>query len=129
MRSFLVPAALAATALAACGGSSSTGTAAPAMAAAKPAAVTAAATSPRATVRIVDFAYKPKTLRVVVGARVTWRNADTTNHSVTFHHGGPKAIGNLRPGAHAVRAFPSTGRFTYVCAFHPSMHATVVVSR
>jgi plastocyanin len=128
MRSFLVPAALVATALAACGGSSSTG-AAPAMAAAKPAAATAAARPARATARIVDFAYKPKTLRVSVGARVTWRNADTTNHSVTFHHGGPKAIGNLKPGAHALRAFPTTGRFTYVCAFHPFMHGTVVVSR
>ena len=128
MRSFLVPAALAATALAACGGSSSTGAAAPAMAAAKP-AVAAAATPARATVRIVDFAYKAKTLHVSAGARVTWRNADTTNHSVTFHRGGPKTVGNLRPGAHALRAFPAAGRFTYVCAFHPFMHGTVVVSR
>jgi plastocyanin len=99
------------------------------MAAAKAAAATAAAMPARASVRIVDFAYKPKTLRVSAGSRVTWRNADTTNHSVTFHAGGPKAIGNLRPGAHALRAFPKAGRFTYVCAFHPFMHGTVVVSR
>ena len=129
MRSFLIPAALAATTLAACGGSSSTGAPAPAMAAAKPAAASAAATPARATVRIVDFAYGPTTLRVSAGSRVTWRNADTTNHSVSFHAGGPKAVRNLRPGAHALRAFPKTGRFTYVCAFHPFMHRTVVVSR
>lgn len=128
MHSFLVPAALAATVLVACGGSSSTGVAAPAMAAAEPVAA-AVATPGRATVRIVDFAYEAKTLHVSAGARVTWRNADTTNHSVTFHHGGPKAVGNLRPGAHALRAFPRAGRFTYVCAFHPFMHGTVVVSR
>ena len=127
MRSFLVPAALAATVLADCGGSSSAGVEAPAMAAAEP--VVAAATPRGATVRIVDFAYRAKTLHVSAGARVTWRNADTTNHSVTFHRGGPKTVGNLRPGAHAQRAFPTTGRFTYVCAFHPFMHGTVVVSR
>ena len=98
------------------------------MAAAKPAA-TAAATPARATVRIVDFAYKAQTLRVSAGSRVTWRNADTTNHSVTFHRGGPRTVGNLRPGAHALRVFPAAGRFTYVCAFHPFMHGTVVVSR
>jgi plastocyanin len=128
MRAFLVPAALAAAGLAACGGSSTMGAAAPAMAAATPMTATAAMPAP-ATVRIVDFAYKAKTLHVSAGARVTWRNADITNHSVSFHHGAPKTIGNLRPGAHAVRVFPTAGRFTYVCAFHPFMHGTVVVSR
>jgi plastocyanin len=113
MRLFLVSAAIAACVL-------SIGVAA---------AGAAAATPAPATVRIVDFAYKAKTLRVSAGARVTWRNADITNHSVTFHHGGPKAIGNLRPGAHALRVFPTAGRFTYVCAFHPFMHGTVVVLR
>jgi plastocyanin len=99
------------------------------MAAAKPSAATAAAPPARATIRIVDFAYKAKTLHVHAGARVTWRNADSTNHTVTFHAGGPKAIGNLKPRADALRAFPKAGRFTYVCAFHPFMHGTVVVSR
>lgn len=58
--------------------------------------------------RIVDFAYTAQTLRVHAGTRVTWRNADTTNHTVTFR---------------------KAGCFTYVCEFHPFMRGTVVVSR
>jgi plastocyanin len=101
-----------------------------AVAAAAVAPVAAAVATPApATVRIVDFAYQAKTLHVRAGAHVTWRNADITNHSVSFHHGGPKTIGNLRPGGRAVRIFPTAGRFTYVCAFHAFMHGTVVVSR
>lgn len=56
----------------------------------------------------MDFAYTARTLRVHAGTRVTWRNADTTNHTVTFR---------------------KAGRFTYVCEFHPFMRGTVVVSR
>jgi plastocyanin len=128
MRPRLVPAALAVAALAACGGSASTRAAMPADSAAEPVAA-AAATPSTATVRIVDFAYRAKTLRVHTGARVTWRNVDTTNHSVTFHgRAASKSIDNLEPGANAVRIFSKAGRFTYVCAFHPFMHGTVVVS-
>lgn len=114
MRSLLVT-ALAATAL---------------LAAPTASAPLAAQPSPQAHVRIVDFAYKARALRVHVGTRVAWRNVDKTNHTVTFRGGrGPTSIDNLRPGDQAARTFRTPGRFTYVCDFHPFMRGSVLVTR
>jgi plastocyanin len=122
MRPCLVAAV--AAALAGCGGSPSLE---PVRDTTAQAATPATSPPPRATARIVDFVYRPRTLRVRAGTHVTWRNLDTTNHTITFTGGGPAAIGNLRPRSRATRAFPRAGRFTYVCVFHPSMRGTIVV--
>lgn len=89
----------------------------------------AAAPAPGAgSVRVViaGFAYRPRTIRVRPGTRVTWVNRDTTNHTVTATGGQPD-LGNVNPGSSVSRRFTKPGRFTYTCSYHPFMRGTVVV--
>jgi plastocyanin len=76
--------------------------------------------------KIADFEYTPRTLRIAKGTRVTWKNVDTANHTVTFAH-GPGDLGNVSErGSRSIR-FPRAGTFTYVCEYHPSMRGKVIV--
>jgi plastocyanin len=89
--------------------------------------ILATAATAHATVRIDDFEYRPAILHVHAGTRVTWRNDDIANHTVTFHGPNPGSIDNIDPRLRASRTFKHPGRFTYICAVHPFMRATVVV--
>lgn len=89
---------------------------------------TAAARSPRAVaVKIRDFEFGPRTLRITRGTRVTWSDADTTNHTVTFAKGRPGDLGNLDPGDMVSAHFTRAGIYAYVCTYHPNMRGRVVV--
>jgi plastocyanin len=100
-----------------------------------PAAVVPAATPPAATstpeppsvdVAIEDFKFQPRVLRVAKGTRVTWTDLDEANHSVTFAR-RPGNLGNIREGEARSTQFTHAGTYTYVCLYHPSMRARVVV--
>lgn len=131
----LVTAASAVVVLAACGSSTAvtTGAAPVSRSTPDPAAVTSAASTPgvaaaanTATVKIVNFAFTPKTLHVRVGTTVRWVNNDTANHTVTgrgFH------LGNVNQRASVSKKFKLAGRFSYVCDYHPFMKGTVVVTK
>jgi plastocyanin len=95
-----------------------------ASAAASPAASASAAAA--ATVDIKDFAYKPDTLTVAVGKKVTFTNSDDTAHTVTSTD---KAFdsGNLDKNASWSHVFEKAGTYTYVCAYHAFMKGTIVV--
>lgn len=100
------------------------GTPAPAPApAAMPQAAGAADASP-ATVTIADYAYSPGTLTVAAGTRVTWSNADGSNHFVTFADQGSD---RLAQGASYSRSFSQPGEYAYACSIHPSMTGKVIV--
>jgi plastocyanin len=102
--------------LAGCGGSEK-----------KPAAATAAATKP-ATVAIESFKYKPATVHVKAGGRVTFVNRDTAGHTATFTAGPSKLdTDRLEKGDRAALTFPKAGRYAYICAFHAFMKGDVVV--
>jgi plastocyanin len=77
-------------------------------------------------VRIAGFEYRPVQLIVRRGTRVTWVNADTTDHTVTFTK-SPRDLGNVDPGKRLSARFRTPGRYAYVCQYHPSMHGAVVV--
>jgi plastocyanin len=89
-------------------------------------APSAHAASATVTVRIADFAFKPGTVRIRRGTRVRWVNHDAANHTVTFRR-GPGDLGNLDQGQSRSVRFRHAGRFSYVCTYHPSMRAKVVV--
>jgi manganese oxidase len=76
---------------------------------------------------IKDFAFSPDTLTVSVGSSVTWRNNDSVAHTVTAN-GKSFDSGNLAGGKTFTYAFTKPGTYDYVCSYHPSMTATVVVS-
>jgi plastocyanin len=103
--------------LAGCGGSE------------KPAAAPAApAAAKTATVAIKSFKYKPATVHVPTGGRVTFVNGDAAGHTATFTAGPSKLdTDRLEKGDRAALSFPKAGRYAYVCAFHAFMKGEVVV--
>ena len=80
-----------------------------------------------ATVEMKGFAYLPPRVQVAQGGRVTWKDRDRSNHTVTFEEDGQPGIDNLRPGQSGTVTFKEPGTFSYVCDYHPTMKGTVEV--
>jgi plastocyanin len=80
------------------------------------------------TVAIHNYDFAPKSLTVTVGTRVTWTNDDATAHTATADGGGFDT-GTVAPKASRTVDFTHPGTFTYHCAFHAFMTATVTVKR
>jgi plastocyanin len=76
---------------------------------------------------IEGFAFHPDQLDVKVGQKVTWTNDDSTSHTVTADDGSFDSSG-LSQGKSFSFSFDKKGTFTYHCAFHSSMTASVVVT-
>jgi len=75
---------------------------------------------------VIDaFSFKPSPLTVKRGERVRWTNADPVPHTVTA--AGAFDSGAIAAGAAWTLAADKTGRFDYVCAFHPTMTGTLIV--
>lgn len=99
--------------------------------AATPTASSAQPVSRRArhvTVAIRNYDFAPKSLTVTVGTRVTWTNHDATAHTATADGSGFDT-GTVAPEASRTIDFKHPGTFTYHCAFHAFMTATVTVKR
>ncbi len=94
-----------------------------------PPATTPATTTPppaaNYSVTISGFAFSPATLTVSAGATVTWTNKDSVAHTVTSDTGAFDS-GNIAPNATFSYKFTTAGTFSYHCAIHPSMKASVV---
>lgn len=120
----------------ACGGPAASPTALPTQAPADTPATTPAG-SPEATadepndgqarVRIADFAFDPAALPISAGTTVTWTNADSAAHTVTFSDGSADS-GEMGNGATFQHTFDAEGELAYFCEIHPSMQGTVTVS-
>jgi plastocyanin len=78
-------------------------------------------------VAIVDFAFNPGTLSVKAGSSVTWTNTGGTAHTVTADDGSFDS-GTVNPSATFSHPFASAGTFTYHCAIHTNMKATITVT-
>lgn len=76
-------------------------------------------------VRIEGMVFAPATLTVRHGDTVTWHNKDLVPHTATA--AGRFDSGTVAPGARWTRTMDIPGRHDYVCTFHPTMKATVVV--
>jgi len=77
-------------------------------------------------VTIQNFAFAPASITVPVGSTVTWTNKDAVAHTTTSDGAGWDS-GSLAQNASFARTFPSKGTFSYHCAIHPNMVATVTV--
>ena len=139
--------------LTACGSDAGTGSApadAPADAAASPAAAEGPeaqteAASGAAEVEVVNIAFKPQTLEVAVGDKVTWTSGDQgVKHTVTAGTPGEDGVPGVSDaqesaktgefdgplddaGATFSHTFSEAGSFAYFCEVHPSMTGEVVV--
>ena len=77
-------------------------------------------------VQIKGFHFTPATLTVPVGTTVTWSNADEETHTITATDRAYTSTG-LDHGETYAHRFTAPGTYTYFCALHPHMTATVVV--
>ena len=93
--------------------------------AASPAASPSAGSA--ASVTIKDFAFAPPELSIDAGSTVTWTNEDSTPHTATAEDGSFDT-GRIDPGSSASHTFDTPGSYPYICAFHPTMHGTVIVT-
>jgi len=90
-----------------------------AFAASTPATASVAAT--------VGNLFTPSTVTIATGGTVTWTFAAVV-HNATFGAatGAPATIPNTS-GSQVSRAFPTAGRFDYVCTLHAGMTGSVIV--
>lgn len=79
------------------------------------------------SVCIFNLAYEPETLTVAAGTTVTWTNDDNLPHTATSAD-GEFDTNTIAAGATAEVTFDTPGTFAYVCAFHPGMSGTIVVT-
>jgi len=93
-------------------------------AAGRPASTSAPTTK---TITLSNFKFGSPTLTVPVGTTVTWKNNDSTAHTVTSMGSGPLSSPNIGPGGTFSYTFTSPGSFMYVCSIHPNMMAAVIV--
>jgi plastocyanin len=156
-RLLLFPALLAVLSLAACSGASTTSPSGPvasaaaqsAAAASAPAASAPGAESPAAasastgggaagcavapsgstatvSATIKNFAYSPTPIEAKVGDVIGWANQDSTAHTVTMDNGACDTK-QIAAGSTAMLVFSAAGTYTYHCAIHPQMKATIDV--
>jgi plastocyanin len=79
-------------------------------------------------VRIVDFAFVPRTVRAKVGQKVKWEHQDAgVTHTVTALDRSFRS-GDLEEGDEFSHLFPTAGTFAYRCSIHPDMRGRVKVS-
>jgi plastocyanin len=78
--------------------------------------------------------FDPPTLKVAKGTTVTWKNADSTLHTVTSGSAEGNESGTTFDSSYlaAGKTFPWTfntaGTFDYYCTLHPYMKGQIVVS-
>lgn len=77
-------------------------------------------------VTIKGFSFQPAALTVPVGTTVTWTNEDSVDHTSTSDTGVWNS-GHLGTGQSFSFTFKRPGTFSYHCAIHPDMKATIVV--
>lgn len=77
------------------------------------------------TIDITDFKYKPETVTVKAGSKITWVNNDTAPHTASA--GAAFDTGNLQKGDSKAVTVSKPGSYAYVCEFHAFMQGTVVV--
>jgi plastocyanin len=75
---------------------------------------------------IENFAFDPNQITAKLGDKVSWKNDDSTTHTVTAGDGSFDS-GNLAPDKTYAFTFDKAGTFKYHCAIHSRMSGTVVV--
>ncbi len=79
-----------------------------------------------ADVAINGFTFGPGTIKVSVGQKVTWTNADDTPHMVNVVGSSQRSELMLK-GQSAALQFDAAGNIAYICGLHPTMKGTIEV--
>lgn len=78
-------------------------------------------------VAIEGFAFAPGDLTISVGDKVVFTNEDRAPHTATADNGSFDT-GTLQKGQAATITFNAAGTYSYFCAVHPHMKATITVT-
>jgi plastocyanin len=78
------------------------------------------------TVTIDASRFEPEVLKVRAGDTVVWVNKDIVAHTATSQLGGFDS-GMIVPGKSWTYRVRQTGEVAYICAYHPTMKATLRV--
>ena len=78
------------------------------------------------TVRINGMRFEPSSITVKPGTTVTWIHGNSMPHTITGNADGLRSS-TLYGGQQYSHTFDATGRYDYVCDFHPSMKGSVIV--
>lgn len=80
----------------------------------------------RVTVRIKSFRYRPESIQVRAGGRVTWIDEDEAPHTATAENGSFDTD-RLDTGERSTMTFADPGTYRYYCVYHRFMQAVVNV--
>ena len=72
-----------------------------------------------------NLKFIPSSLTVANGEQVTFKNSETTVHTVTIN--GKNESGTMKKDAIFVWTPPAAGTYKITCDYHPQMKATVTV--
>lgn len=78
-------------------------------------------------VEIRGMAFHPAELTVATGDTVVWINRDVVPHTATASGPQPWDTGNLLPGEQGRYTAQSVGVINYICAWHPTMRAKLII--
>ncbi|MGH9084520.1 MAG: cupredoxin domain-containing protein [Acidimicrobiales bacterium] len=94
-----------------------------------PAASGGASDCETVTVQIPEFAFAPDPVEISACDSVVWENTHTQAHTSTGQGAQQWSTGNIAAGATSDPVtFEAPGELTYICALHPFMTGTVLVS-
>ena len=92
---------------------------------------TAAVVPPKApagtiAVDVRDYEFAPLNVAIGAGSTVAFLNGGHAPHTATS--AGAFDTGEIASGAVATQTFDTPGTYAFVCAYHPQMTGTIVVS-
>jgi plastocyanin len=81
------------------------------------------------TIQIMNGTFTPSVLVILPGTGITWKNDDTTLHSVKVigNNTGMFNSGNIASGGTFIYTFTSTGTFQYADGYNMNSTGTVIV--
>lgn len=78
-------------------------------------------------VAIEGFKFVPADITIAPGDTVRFTNKDSAPHTATADNGAFDTK-RLNRGKSASLKFPSAGKFTYFCEFHPMMKGSITIA-
>jgi plastocyanin len=80
-------------------------------------------------IEIKDFAFKPQTITVKSGEKLTWINRDEEPHTVVSVEKQFKKSPALDTDQEFTVVASSPGTYSYFCSVHPKMTGTIIVKQ
>jgi plastocyanin len=82
--------------------------------------------TPPNQVNMSSLSFSPSSMTVTVGTKVTWKNTDNVQHSVTSDTGLFDS-GLFAPGGTYSYTFNTAGTYNYHCTIHSGMTGKIIV--